>query len=81
LTNSEIDEILRLQYSKQVILVSNPESGIRQTQFRVIVFNTHISAKQLLCRDNKSQPPPDLQRRSALNISYSPSSPISYCLR
>jgi hypothetical protein len=27
------------------------------------------AAQQLLCRDNKNQPPPDLQRRSALNIS------------
>jgi hypothetical protein len=52
------------------------ERVIRQTQFRVIVFNTHMSARQLLCRDNKSQPPPDLQRRSALNISYSLTSPI-----
>jgi hypothetical protein len=73
---SEIGEILRLQYSSQVVLVSYPERVIRQTQLRVIVFNTHMSARQLLCRDNKSQPPPDLQRRSALNVSYSLTSPI-----
>jgi hypothetical protein len=55
--------------------------GREQTQFRVIVFNTHLSAKQLLCRDNKSQSSPDLQKRSALNVSYSPTSYTSYCLR
>ncbi len=34
-----------------------------------------------LCKNNKSQPTPDLQRRSAFNISYSLTSRLNYCLR